>query len=264
MPAPARPAWERNRRRLVLLFIVYSGRGRKKFASIVSAMGREEFGPAIHACVSMTRAICIAKNIFSEYRYQPWTMREVLHTMTRRNRMCRGNPHVHSDSACGRGTNPAPSFARAARRRRTRASRVPSSAARIQSIFDAGAIRLAWTQDRRGKRRFVRRIRKTLRLENHATAERRMAAPQELAVVELQPRSARHRQREIAVRRGELAGAIRVGVEHPAVVISAGDRELRMRRPAGGFSRRLARKSNVVPSTGAISPVGISPGRTGR
>ena len=49
-------------------------------------------------------------------------------------------------------------------------------ATHINSILEAGTVRLPWTQDRRGKARFVRRIRKTLRLENHPTAERRVAA----------------------------------------------------------------------------------------
>src|SRR6187431_808993 len=111
--------------------------------------------------------------------------------MLGRNRMCRGGPHAHSDFTCGRGTNPAPYFRKScATAPDPRRIPRPSSFARIDSILDAGAIRLPWTQDRRGKRRLVRRIRQTLWLQNHAIAERRVAAAQELAVVELQPGSA--------------------------------------------------------------------------
>ena len=75
-----------------------------------------------------------------------------------------------------------------------------------------------------------------------------MAARQELAVVELQSGPAQHRQFDVLVRRGELAGAIGVCRKHPAMVVAAGERELRVRLDG----RRLQRTARPKVERGAV------------
>src|SRR5262245_4920866 len=80
-----------------------------------------------------------------------------------------------------------------------------------EAVFDDGAIQLARPQHGRGKPRFIRCVGQPLRLEDQAAAELRVCARQVLPVVELQTRSAaEHGHGDVALRRAELAGAIRV------------------------------------------------------
>src|SRR5688500_18467753 len=87
---------------------------------------------------------------------------------------CAGQkPHFLPDPASGRGTNPAPPF----RSGCAVAPEIPRKLSRhIQPVLEHGTISFARAQDRAREFWLVRRVRKTLRLENDAAAQGGMGA----------------------------------------------------------------------------------------
>src|SRR6478736_1053098 len=97
------------------------------------------------------------------------------------------------------------------------------------AVVDAGAIDSAGSQDRIREARVIGCIGQALWFQGESASGQRVCLRQELTAVELQSRSAAfHPQRDIAQWRAQLAMAVGLVDENPAVIVDATQGKLRV------------------------------------